>query len=64
MIPIYVYISIYSYAYAAVAYDIIIAPLFQFFIDYHTDLVVQVEKEKGRIKVLEQHGKIRAGEVN
>lgn len=63
MIPIYLYLSIYSYAYAATTYDIIIAPLLHFFIEYHQDLVTQVERERNRIKVLEQHGKIRPGEI-
>lgn len=44
MIPIYLYLSIYSYAYAATTYDIIIAPLLHFFIEYHQDLVTQVER--------------------
>lgn len=61
MIPIYIYISIYSYAYAAATYDMIIAPLLHFFIEYHTDLTNQVERERNRIKVLEQHGKIKSG---
>lgn len=64
MIPIYLYLSIYSYSYAATNYDIAVAPLLNYFIDYHTDLCAQVEREKSRIKVLEQHGKIRAGELN
>lgn len=64
MIPIYLYLSIYSYSYAATNYDIAIAPLLNYFIDYHADLCAQVDREKNRIRVLEQHGKIRPGEVN
>ena len=64
MIPIYLYLSIYSYAYAATNYDIILAPLLNYFIDYHTELVNLVDKEKNRIKVLEQHGKLKPGEVS
>jgi len=52
MIPIYLYLSIYSYSYACTNYDIIIAPLLNFFIDYHNDLVLQVDREKNRIKIL------------
>jgi len=52
MIPVYFYFTIYSYGYACSAFDIVIAPLLHFFIDYHTDLTNQVEREKNRIKVL------------
>jgi hypothetical protein len=44
MIPIYIYLTIYSYGYASNAYDIVIAPLLHFFIDYHTDLITLVER--------------------
>lgn len=64
MIPVYLYLSIYSYSYAATNYDIAVAPLLNYFIDYHADLCAQVEREKNRIKLLEQHGKIKQGEVN
>jgi hypothetical protein len=64
MIPIYFYLTIYSYSYASSNYDIIFAPLFHYFIDYHTDLVTIVEREKNRIKILEQHGKIKVAEIN
>lgn len=64
MIPVYLYLSIYSYTYASTNYDIAVAPLLNFFIEYHADLVGKVEQEKNRIKILEQHGKIRHGEVD
>ncbi len=61
MIPLYFYLSVYSYTYAAANYDLFIAPMLNFFVDYHADLVLQVEKERNRIRVLEQHGKARPG---
>lgn len=64
MIPLYLYLSIYSYSYAAANYDIVLAPLFNYFIDYHADLLAQVDREKNRIKVLEQHNKIKPGEIS
>jgi hypothetical protein len=64
MIPFYFYLSIYSYSYACTNYDIIVAPLLNYFLEYHANLVSQVDREKNRIKVLEQHGKIKSGEVH
>lgn len=64
MIPIYLYLSIYSYCYACSTYDILVAPLLHLFVEYRGDLGRQVEGERRRIMVLEEHGKIRAGEVN
>jgi hypothetical protein len=61
MIPVYFYLTIYSYSYASTNYDIVFAPLLHYFIDYHTDLVSKVEREKSRIKLLEQHGKAKVG---
>ena len=61
MIPIYLYLTIYAYAYAASTYEIVVAPILQVFIDYHADLLIQVEREKTRIKVLEQHNKLKVG---
>jgi tRNA G26 N,N-dimethylase Trm1 len=63
MIPIYLYLSIYSYSYACSNYDILVAPLLNYFIEYHADLINQVERERNRLKVLEQHGKIKPGEI-
>jgi len=42
MIPVYLYLSIYSYSYAGSNYDIVIAPLLNYFIDYHSELIAQV----------------------
>ena len=64
MIPVYFYFTIYSYGYASSAFDIVIAPLLHFFIDYHSELNSSVEREKNRIKVLEDHGKMRPGEIH
>lgn len=44
MIPVYLYLSIYSYSYACTNYDIAVAPLLNFFIEYHSDLVAKVEQ--------------------
>jgi uncharacterized protein YutE (UPF0331/DUF86 family) len=64
MIPIYAYISLYSYTYAGASYDIIVAPLLHFFIDYHNSIIEIVELERHRIKALEQHNRIKAEEVD
>ena len=64
MIPIYAYISLYSYTYAGGSYDIIVAPLLHFFIDYHNSIIDIVELERHRIKALEQHNRIKAEEVD
>lgn len=52
MIPIYLYLAIYGYAYSSSTYDIVVAPIFHVFIEYHADLLIQVEREKTRIKIL------------
>jgi len=64
MIPIYIYISLYSYTYAGGSYDILVAPLLHFFIDYHTSIIETVELEKHRIKALEQHNRIKAEDAD
>ena len=64
MIPVFFYLSIYSYTYSAGSYDVLVAPLLNFFVDYHNDLCLQVERERNRIKILEQHGKAKPGEIN
>ena len=63
MIPLYFYYTIYHYNYAGISYDIIVAPLLHFFIDYHQSLVIKVERERRRIKALEQHDKIKVGAI-
>jgi hypothetical protein len=45
------------------SYDIIVAPLLHFFIDYHNGLIDIVDREKSRIKALEDHSKLKTGEV-
>ena len=64
MIPLYAYLSIYSYTYAGGSYDIIVAPLLHFFIDYHNSIIEMVQLEKHRIKALEQHNRIKSEEVD
>ena len=44
MIPTFFYLSVYSYSYAGTCFDIMVAPMLNFFVDYHNDLVLQVER--------------------
>lgn len=52
MTPIYLYLSIYNYGYAATSYDIIVAPFLNFFVDYHNGLTELVAEERNRIRAL------------
>lgn len=56
MVPIYVYLSLFNYAYAGVTYDIICAPLFGIMLESYEEMIKNVERERVKVKLMIEDG--------
>ena len=57
LVPFYIYLTLFHYAYSGSVYDIFLSPLFHILVEMYDDMQKVVAKERAKAKVLEENGK-------